>query len=62
MGARNRVEIFLSYRPAGLHSLAELVPRNQFWGSLKILKIRARSQRKTKTGELPRRITVKDSH
>jgi hypothetical protein len=28
MGARNRVGIGLSYRPARLHSLAELAPRN----------------------------------
>ena len=26
MGARNRVEIGLSYRPAGLHRLAEFIP------------------------------------
>jgi hypothetical protein len=37
-GARNRVEIGLSYRPARLHthSLAELVPWNRFLGSLKV--------------------------
>jgi hypothetical protein len=32
----NRVGIRLSYRPARLHSLAELVPRNRFLGSLKV--------------------------
>ncbi len=36
MGARNRVGIGLSYRPARLHSLAELVPWNRFLGSLKV--------------------------
>jgi hypothetical protein len=35
-GARNRVGIGLSYRPARLHSLAELVPWNRFLGSLKV--------------------------
>ncbi len=34
----NRVVIWLSYRPARLHSLAELVPWNRFLGSLKVLK------------------------
>ena len=38
MGARNRVGIGLSYRPAKLHSLAELVPWNRFLGFLKVLK------------------------
>jgi hypothetical protein len=36
MEARNRVGIGLSYRPARLHSLAELVPWNRFLGSLKL--------------------------
>jgi hypothetical protein len=36
IGARNRVGIGLSYRPAWLHSLEELVPRNRFLGSLKV--------------------------
>ncbi len=36
METRNRVEIALSYRPARLHSLAELVPWNRFSGSLKV--------------------------
>ncbi len=36
MGARNRVEILLSYRPARLHILAELFPWNRFLGSLKV--------------------------
>jgi hypothetical protein len=35
IGVRNRVAIGLSYRPARLHSLAELVPWNRFLGSLK---------------------------
>jgi hypothetical protein len=33
---RNRVGIGLSYQPARLHSLAELVPWNRFWGSIKV--------------------------
>jgi hypothetical protein len=37
MGARNRVGIGLSYRPARLHRLAELIPWNRFLKSLKIL-------------------------
>jgi hypothetical protein len=37
MGARNRVVWNgLSYPPARLHSLAELVPWNRFLGSLKV--------------------------
>jgi hypothetical protein len=36
MGARNRVGIGLSYLPARLNSLAELVPWNRFLGSLKV--------------------------
>ncbi len=36
MGARNRVGLGMSYRPARLHSLAELVPWNRFLGSLKV--------------------------
>jgi hypothetical protein len=35
MGARNRVGIGLSYRPARLHRLAEFIPGNRFLGSLK---------------------------
>ncbi len=35
-GARNRIGIGLSYRPARLHSLAELVPLIRFLGSLKV--------------------------
>jgi hypothetical protein len=38
MGARNRLEIGLSYWPAGLHRLAELIPWNRFLGSLKVKK------------------------
>jgi hypothetical protein len=38
MGARNRVGIGLSYRTARLHMLAELIPLNRLWGSLKIEK------------------------
>jgi hypothetical protein len=34
--ARNRVEIGLSYRPAGLYRLAESIPWNRFLGSLKV--------------------------
>ncbi len=36
MGARNRVRIELSYRPARLHRQAELIPWNRFLGSLKV--------------------------
>jgi hypothetical protein len=35
-GARNRVEIGLSYRPTRLHRLAEWISRNPFLGSLKV--------------------------
>jgi hypothetical protein len=37
-GAMNRVGRGLLYRPARLHSLAELVPWNLFLGSLKVEK------------------------
>ncbi len=36
MGARNRIGIGLSYRPARLHRLAELVPWNRFLGSINV--------------------------
>jgi hypothetical protein len=36
MGARNRVGIGLSYRPARLHRLAEGIPWNQFLGSIHV--------------------------
>jgi hypothetical protein len=36
MGARNRVRRGLSYWPARLHSLAELVTLNPFLGPLKV--------------------------
>jgi hypothetical protein len=36
MGARNRVGIAFSYRPARLHSLSELVPWKRFLGFLKV--------------------------
>jgi hypothetical protein len=38
MGARNRVGRELSYRPARLQRLAELIPWNRFLGFLKIYK------------------------
>jgi hypothetical protein len=41
MGARKRVGIGLSYRPARLHRLAELIPCESILGLLKSLKIRA---------------------
>ncbi len=44
MGARNRLGIGWSYRPARLHSLAESVPRNRFLGSLKVYKFGLRLQ------------------
>ena len=36
MGARNRVGIALSYWPARLHRLAELIPWNRFLGSIDV--------------------------
>jgi hypothetical protein len=36
MGARNRVGIGLSYRPARLHRLAEFIHWNQFRGPINI--------------------------
>ncbi len=36
MGARNRVGIGLSYRPAGLHRLAEFIPWNRLLGSINV--------------------------
>jgi hypothetical protein len=36
MGARNRGGIGLSYRPARLHRLAELIPWNRFLGSINV--------------------------
>jgi hypothetical protein len=38
MGARHRVGIGLSYRPARLHRLAELMPWNRFLGSINVYK------------------------
>jgi hypothetical protein len=35
-GARNRVGIGLSYRPARLHRLAEFIPWNRFLGSINV--------------------------
>ncbi len=36
MGARNQIGIGLSYRPARLHRLAELIPWNRFLGSTNV--------------------------
>jgi hypothetical protein len=36
MGARNRVGIGLSHRPARQHRLAEFIPWNQFLGSINV--------------------------
>jgi hypothetical protein len=36
MGARNRVGVGLSYRPARIYRLAELINGNRFLGSLKV--------------------------
>ncbi len=41
MGARNQVGIGLSYRPARLHMLAELIPWNRFVGSLEAYPLKA---------------------
>jgi hypothetical protein len=38
MGARNRGGIWLSYRPARLHSLLEFIPWNRFLGSINVKK------------------------
>ena len=38
MGARHRVGIGLSYRPARLHRLTEFIPWNRFLGSINVLK------------------------
>jgi hypothetical protein len=38
MGDRNRVGIGLSHRPASLHKLAEIIPWNQFLGSINVYK------------------------
>jgi hypothetical protein len=38
MGARHRVGIGLSYRPARLYRLAELMPWNRFLGSINVYK------------------------
>ncbi len=40
MGARNRVGIGLSYRPARPHRLADSIPWNRFPGSFKVKKYR----------------------
>ncbi len=40
MGARNRVGIGLSYRPARLHRLAKFIPWNRFLGSINVWKYR----------------------
>ena len=40
MRARNRVGIWLLYRPARLHRLAESIPWNRFLGSIKVKKYR----------------------
>ncbi len=45
LGAGNLVDIWLSYRPARLHCLAELVPWNRFLGSLKVWKFGLGSSR-----------------
>jgi hypothetical protein len=41
MGARNRVGIGLSFRPARLNRRVELIPWNRFLGSINVLKVRA---------------------
>jgi hypothetical protein len=41
MGARNRVGKGILYRPAGLHSLAELINWNRFLGFINVFKIRS---------------------
>jgi hypothetical protein len=53
MGARNRVGRLLSYRPARLHRLAELIPWNRFLGSLKVQKLRTLDCRHVGRSTLP---------
>jgi hypothetical protein len=45
MVARNRVDIGLSYRPARLQRLAELIPLYRFLGSVKVQKFGLRLHR-----------------
>jgi hypothetical protein len=54
MGARNRVGIGLSYRPARLHRPAELISWNRFLGTLKVLKfgLRTRLWREEERGRI----------
>ncbi len=46
-GARNRIGIGFSYRPAGLYRLVESIPWNQFLGSLKVKSLRVQNYAKT---------------
>ncbi len=48
-GARNRVRIELSYRPAGLQRMAELIPWNRFLGSINFYKFGLCTHRVTDT-------------
>jgi hypothetical protein len=49
-GARNRVRIRLSYRPAGIHRLAETIPWNRFLGSFIVHKFGLRKRAEIRTG------------
>ncbi len=51
MGARNRVGIGLSYQPARLQSLVELIHWNQFLGTLKLKSLKIRARGYTRPGE-----------
>ncbi len=67
MGARNRVGIGLSYRPARLHILAELIQWNRFLGSLKFKnsgsgKGKAEAGRRCKSTEPSKTDGHKNSH
>jgi hypothetical protein len=53
MGARNQVVIKLSYRPARLHIIEELIPQNQFSGYLKVFKYYCGPVRQTYSYSVP---------
>ncbi len=55
MGARNRVGIGLSYRPAGLRRLAECIPWNRFLGSINVYKYWSGQQGLSCKDDLPSR-------
>ncbi len=60
MGARNRIGIGLSYRPARLYAVAELIPWNRFLGSLKVKKFGLRDGSKGGSGSRWARETIRE--